>query len=63
MYCSQGGKYRDISVIYRVLGGVDMIFHGEISVRRYFARNPKKSAISIFEIQTTNHPGKLTFAI
>ena len=35
-----------MSAIYRVSGGVDTIFHGEILVRRYFGRNSPKSAIS-----------------
>ena len=35
-----------MSAIYRVSGGVDTIFHGEILGRRYLARNPPKVAIS-----------------
>ena len=35
---NHGGKYRDISAIYRVSGGVDTIFHGEKSERRYFRK-------------------------
>ena len=34
-----GGKYRDISAIYRVSGGVDTIFHGEKSKGRYLCKN------------------------
>ena len=45
--CStQRRKYRDMSAIYRVLKGVNTIFHGEISIQRNFGRNPKKSTIS-----------------
>ena len=33
-----GGKYRNISAIYRVSGGVDTIFHGEKLEMRYFRK-------------------------
>ena len=35
----QGGKCQDISVIYRVSGGVDTIFRGEKSNEGYFRKN------------------------
>ena len=44
----------------RVLEGIDMIFHGEISVRQNFRRNPKKSTIScdIYRDISTIFPDK-----
>ena len=41
----QGGKCRDILPKYRVSKGIDTIFLGEISVRRFFGINLEKSAI------------------
>ena len=38
--------FGDISPKYRVSKGFDTIFHGEISVWRYFGINLEKSAIS-----------------
>ena len=38
--------FDDISPKYRVSKGIDKIFHGEISVQRYFGINLEKSAIS-----------------
>ena len=42
----QGRKCRDISTIYRVSNGISTIFHGEISIQRYFGINFEKSTIS-----------------
>ena len=42
----QGRKCRDISPKYRVSKDTDTIFHGEISVRRYFRINREESHIS-----------------
>ena len=44
-----------MSAIYRVSGGVDTIFHGEILGRRYLARNPPKVAISRRYIADISH--------